>query len=66
MADIVKDLREMAKAHSEKVPVHPSYLTDAADEIELLRRLLGESSRREGDANNHVARLQHRISQLSN
>ena len=38
----------------------------AADEIELLRKLLGESARREGDANGRVARLQHRIERLSN
>lgn len=41
-------------------------LGKACDEIKLLRKLLGESARREGDANGHVSRLQHRINQLSN
>lgn len=39
---------------------------EAADEIELLRKTLGDTARREGAANARASALEHRVRQLSN
>jgi len=51
---------------SPELPDGAELLLEAADEIDALVRALGETARREGDANARCERLQHRIEQLSN
>ncbi len=48
------------------LPDGAGLLLEAADEIDMLVRTLGDAARREGDANARVQMLQHRIDQLSN
>ena len=64
--DPAAKLREIAAQPNEKVFFFVDSLRAAADEIEMLRGMLGDITRAAADKNGEIQMLKHRISQLTN
>ncbi len=65
VSDVVVELREMARDNGQP-DCDLDTLRRAADEIEMLRGMLGDITRAAADKNGEIQMLKHRISQLTN